>query len=112
MIGTVVTDTHLVVASMEEGRHRVSSGTNATAQIAISLQEIQQGSHETRSLVYDIAQALDEQKSAGHNIAVLMEQVANSSVDSSQTAASVANSVSALRDTAQRLQSSVRQFKL
>jgi methyl-accepting chemotaxis protein len=112
MIGTVVQDTNLVVTSMEEGRQRVSSGANATAEIAASLQEIQKGSSETLTIVCDIAQALDEQKSSGYNIAILMEQVANSSVDSSHTADTVANSVNALRGTAQRLERSVSQFKL
>ena len=112
LVTSIQSETHEVVAAMEQGTQEVVIGTQRVEETRQSLNRITEASQQISQLVQSIAQAAVEQSQMSTSVSATMAAITGVSNTTSQRADQVQAAFEQLMQVAQELQSTVGQFKL
>jgi len=111
MIGSIQSGTQHAVASMQEGRARVTEGVAMANRAGDSMSQIRDGADRVISAVSDISSALREQSAASSQVAQQVEIIARMTEENSVAANEIAGEAQQLESLAGALESAVSRFK-
>ena len=112
MIGSIQSGTQQAVASMQEGRARVTEGVAMANRAGESMSQISDGANRVITAVSDISSALREQSAASNQVAQKVEIIAHMTEENSVAANEIAGEAQQLESLAGALENAVSRFKV
>ena len=112
MVGQMQQDTQEAVGRMEESVQRVRQGVGLAQEVGDAVDRIRQGSERVDQVIESISAALAEQRSASHEVAGQVERIAQSTEENNAAARQTQALAQKLRELANALDASMKQFKL
>ncbi len=112
LVANIQAETNEVVVAMESGTEQVVAGTKLVDESRRSLNDITAASHQIDQLISAIAQATVMQAQVSETVTQTMQEVSAIANKTSLETSQVSSSFEQLRQIAQKLQTSIGQFKM
>lgn len=112
MIGDIQRETANAVSSMETSSAQASRGVSLAEKAAASLAQVNAGSHDTRTRIEEIADAMREQSATTTNIAQNLERISQMSENANYEVQNTIQSITELEKMAAQLHEQVASFKV